>query len=455
MKILLVNPPYEERVYLHPPLGMCYIASVLQREGYEVRILDFPAEKKSPEDYRKTLRKYSPDLVGIYAMTPHINSAAEVAKNTRKTLPDSSILLGGPHVTVLPENTMKEIPEVDIAVLGEGEETITGVMSAIKKKTSFKGLKGTVYRTGKSIKNNGIRGYIKNLDSLPFPDRDLLLGKYHKSLGKNPYATMMTSRGCPYSCSFCAKEIFGRTYRSRSVENIIDEIVMLKEKYRIKELVFFDDSFTLKKERIMKLCDGLIKEDLDIQWKCETRVDLVDRELLKKMNDAGCYLIAYGVESGVQKSLDFLNKRFTIEQTKKAIQNTKAAGIMTQAYLIIGVPGETRNDVKKTIDFAMSLDLDFAQFSLLVPFPGTELYKYADEKGMVQCDDWSSYTYFGDSSKSILGTEAISVDELERIRDKTIKSFYLRPNYLIKRFNNLLKYNDISTIIHSLGILTK
>jgi radical SAM superfamily enzyme YgiQ (UPF0313 family) len=206
---------------------------------------------------------------------------------------------------------------------------------------------------------------------------------------------------------------------------------------------------------MMKLCDELIKLDLGIRWKCETRVDLVDRELLNKMAQAGCYVVAYGIESGVQKSLDFLKKGFTVSRAKKAVKETKDAGIMTQAYFILGVPGETKEDVSKTVDFAMSLDLDFVQFSLLVPFPGTELFSYIVEKGYLSSDDWSCYSYFGDSSKSIISTEKLSVEELNRIRGSAIKRFYFRPEYLLKRPFKLLKYNDLSTIINSFRILIK
>jgi radical SAM superfamily enzyme YgiQ (UPF0313 family) len=453
MKVLLINPPYEESVYLHAPLGLCYVASVLERDGHEVQILDFPAEKVTMSEYRRLLKRWKPDIVGITSMTPHIKSASEIAKTTRKVLPKIKIILGGPHVTILPRRTMNEIPEIDIGILGEGEYTIAEITKRMEAKSDISSMKGTIVRKGKSLKNNGPSARIENLDELPFPARHLLKGKYHKSLGKSPYATMMTSRGCPYSCLFCAKEIFGRSYRARSVENVMDEIRLLKEKQGINELIFFDDSFTLKKDRVIELCNSLIKDDLGIQWKCETRANLVDGTLLNIMKAAGCYLVAYGIESGVQKNLDFLNKGTTLGQIRKAISATKEAGILAQGYFIFGIPGEMKDDMKKTSEFALSLDLDFTQFSLLIPFPGTELYNYAEKNNLISNTDWSHYSYFGDSSRSIIKLSEIPFKELEKIRSDALRRFYMRPGYILGKFTTILRYNDLSTIFNSFRML--
>ena len=455
MKILLVNPPYEESVYTEPPLGLAYIAAMLEND-FEVRIFDCVAMGWNLERYGEELRNFSPTIVGITAMTPTLSSAAAVARTTRKILPEARIVLGGPHITLLAEETMKEIPEIDFGVMGEGEYVTRDLAFALKdgKPLDFKGI---IYRKEGQIINNGRSDLIQDLDALPFPARHLLpVDKYTKVVGEpKKFATMMTARGCPYNCIFCAKAIFGRIYRERSVKNVIEEIVQLKKEYGVKEIVFYDDSFTLNKDRIMNLCDELIKLDYKIKWKCETRVNLIDEELLKRMKEAGCYVIAYGIESGVQRNLDFLSKGVKLEDIRKGVKITKDAGIEVEAYLIIGIPWETKEEVEETIKFAKQLDVDYVQFSILTPLPDTELYKYAKEHGLMEEVDWCKFSYFGDKASVTMKLENFTPEELQALKNRAMKEFYMRPKYILKRIASIRSFGEFKNLISAAKVLMK
>jgi radical SAM superfamily enzyme YgiQ (UPF0313 family) len=450
-----VNPPYEESVYTEAPLGLAYIAAILEKE-FDVKIFDCVAMRWNLDKYGEELKNFSPDIIGITAMTPILSSAAAVAKTTKQILPNAKIVLGGPHITLLAEETMKEISEIDFGVMGEGEYVMQNLAFALRdgKALDFKGI---IYRKEGKLVNNGRSDLIQDLDALPFPARHLLpIDRYTKIMGEpKKFVTMMTARGCPYNCIFCAKAMFGRIYRERSVKNVIEEIDQLKKEYGIKEIVFYDDSFTLNKNRIMKLCDEMIKLDYNIKWKCETRVNLVDEKLLKKMKEAGCYVIAYGIESGVQKNLDFLAKGVKLEDIQKGVKMTKDAGIEVEAYLIIGIPGETKEEVEETIRFAKELDVDYVQFSILTPLPDTELYKYAKEHGLIREVNWSKFSYFGDKANVTMKLENFTPEELQALKNRAMKEFYMRPRYVLKRITSIRSWGEFKNLISAAKVLIK
>jgi len=455
MKVLLVNPPYTESAYIQPPLGLAYLAAVLENQGHLVKIFDCPALKWGIKDYEKTLMKESFDIVGITAMTPVINSAKEVAKVTRNVLPSSIILLGGQHITSFPKQTMTQISEIDIGAIGEAEETIKELTKAISDKKNLKGVDGIIYRQKTNLVITKRRELIKNLDEIPFPARHLLPNsKYWKLTGDRNFTTILFSRGCPYNCVFCAKEIFGKTYRQRSVENLVDEIKHIVKTMKVKEIVFYDDTLTINREKIIKLCDELIKLKLDLKWKCETRVNLVDEELLRKMKQSGCYIVAFGVESAVQKNLDFLNKGITVEQTRKAFSLAKKAGLQTAGYFIFGIPGETKEEMIKTINFAKELNPDYAQFSILTPFEGTKLHNFCKDNGLLKSRDYSEMSYFGEHSNTNLKS-GVSDDDLRKTVKKAYREFYLRPSYILKQVRFLFSPSGLVNIARSLKTLIK
>jgi radical SAM superfamily enzyme YgiQ (UPF0313 family) len=435
MRVLLINPPYEESTYISPPLGLAYIASMLRVNDHTVQVVDAPALKYDYSGIIKEIKKFSPEIVGLSAMTPTIQSAVKTAKMVKSIVADIPIIMGGVHPSIMPDETLKNTKEIDILVRGEGEKTAEELINIIESGGNIYNVSGISFRDNNRVVHNQNRPLIKNLDSIPFPARDLLpMGKYKQHIG-NPtsFATIITSRGCPFNCIYCTKAIFGRIYRFRSAENVLREIEEIIHKYKVKEIDFYDDSFTVNKKRVTELCDAIIKCGIDVQWKCEARVDLVNKELLEKMKKAGCYLIAYGVETGNQELLDILKKGVTIDQIRKAFKITKEVGIETLAYIMIGIPGETRKTIKKTLNFTRALDPDYAQIAVLTPYPQTELYEMVKEKGHLIKEDWSKYAYVGDSATAVIRTDELSPEDLADELKRITKAFYLRPKYILKQ----------------------
>lgn len=455
MKIVLINPP-SKTSFPQPPLGLAAIAAVLEKNGHEVSIID--AQALGIDEDVIAEKVIGAGIVGITTMTPTFNSSVKVAKTAKKVNNSCFIIMGGPHVTVLPEKTLEDVKEVDLIVIGEGEATIAEVINAIENKESFEKISGISYRKDGKIITASPRPPIENLDNLPMPAFHLLpIEKYrpYPPHGKKlPYMAIMTSRGCPYRCVFCFKSIFGRRYITNSSKVVIEEIKQLIEKNGVKEVLFYDDSFTLKKDRIIELCDEIKKNNIKILWSCETRVNLVDKELLQKMKEAGCYIISYGVESGDQNILNNLKKDITIEQVRNAFKLTREVGILTVAYFMIGSPGDTNETIRKTIDFAKELDADFAQFSICTPFPGSELFDDLSKKG-IRIEDWDKASYVTSKSKAepISLTDKLTADELKIWYSKAYKEFYFRPRYWIKTILRIRSVGDIKIILNGFRMM--
>ena len=451
---MLINPPQNTK-YPQPPLGLASIAAVLEGENYQVEILDANALRLSESEVAKETGNV--DIIGITAMTPFINSAIKVAKEIKKGKPGSTVIVGGAHVTALPEETLRNVPEIDIIVRGEGEETVVELYEALKSSDSLQKVRGITYRDNGRSKSTPMRPLIANLDSLPFPAYHLLpLHKYkpHPPHGRRlPFMAMVTSRGCPYNCIFCSKPIFGRKFRSQSPQRIASEVEYLAGKFKIKEIAFYDDIFTLDKKRIAKLAKEFKKRDLSIPWTCETRVDSVTEELLKEMKEAGCYMIAYGIESGNQTILNSLRKKITIEQVREAVKVTRDIGIQTIGYFMLGSPGETPLTIRQTIDFANYLPLDFAQFSVTIPFPGTDLYNLYLEQGIGN-ENWDNFIYAnrGSVSAPVFETALLSKDDLQKWNIKAYKEFYLRFSYIWERLKKTNSIGNLKTNIRGLGM---
>jgi radical SAM superfamily enzyme YgiQ (UPF0313 family) len=301
-----------------------------------------------------------------------------------------------------------------------------------------------------------MKNFIENLDSLPIPSRELIdMKKYsaHLKTQNTPATTIMTSRGCPFQCIYCSKPITGSKLRSVSPENVIKEIEHLINNYGIKEIIFYDDSFTLDRERAIKICDLIIQKNIRIKWQCETRVNLVDEGLLKKMKQAGCATIAYGIESGSNRVLNILKKGITTEQIKTAVGMTKKAGIQTIGYFMLGIPGETEKEITQTINFAKSLSLDFAQFAIATAYPGTELYQMAKEQNKLT-NDWSKSIY-ALGGKPTVSLSEIDIDKLYKYAKKAYHEFYFRPKYILNRIKKIKSPKNLIYNLRGLKTLIK
>jgi len=394
MKVLLINPPwYFETGQTAPTfsLGLAYIAAVL-RKKHEIALIDADAEGVGWKGLEKRIRAFSPDVLGITATTSTYRAGLRLARIAKEG-GNCFTVMGGPHVSAIPHQTLEGSGNLDAACRGEGEYTMLDVLDCLEKGEPLKGVSGISYREGKRIVHNTPRNPIKNLDELPFPARDLLpMKQHHRTLWGHPAGHIFSSRGCPNKCTFCASHtIFGSAVRFRSPENVVKEIGDMVKRFGITQFAFSDDTFTYLPDRVNKICDGIIKSGWDVKWVCQARVNTVNYNMLKKMKNAGCVQIDYGVESGDPDVLKKMRKNINHDQVKRAVRMTNLLGIRTFAYYILGTPYDTIESTKRTIKFARKLGASRSYFNILVPYPGTEMYNQAKAEGSLLIDDWSDF----------------------------------------------------------------
>jgi anaerobic magnesium-protoporphyrin IX monomethyl ester cyclase len=406
MRVALVSPKWNRKANDYPALGLGYLAAVLERDGHQVRIFDFALYPNAPlEEDVQQVCTFDPEMIGITAMSSVYHSAVQTATLLKAYL-GRPIVIGGPHATVYPERVLAESPVIDCVVRGEGEETIGQLARALDGTGgNLAAIDGLTYRNRSEIVSNPDRPLIRDLDSLPFPARHLFdLTRYGlRTPGGQPMVTIMSSRGCPYNCSYCFKGIVGRTYRQRSPGNIIAELRQVIDQYDIRNFYFIDDLFTIDLRRLNALTEQLVAARLDIRWQCLGRVDRVDAEVLRKMYAAGCRRIHYGIESGNQQILDGVGKGIKLEQVRQAVRWTQEAGIEVKGYFMLGLPGDTEETLQQTIDLATELDLDETMFSLTTPFPGTRLWDELVKRkpGTEFNQDFARAYYYGNPDEEV------------------------------------------------------
>jgi radical SAM superfamily enzyme YgiQ (UPF0313 family) len=431
--ILLINPPLPSNSYskelVTQPLGLAYLAAVLENAGFSVKILDCSPLDYTYKDVKNYVESLKPKIVGVSSTTLTINNALKIAEVVKEVSTEIKVFLGGAHASILDEETLAKSFYVDGVIRGEGEITFLEVVKKIKEGKSLNDTLGLTLKVGNKIIRFPDRPLIEDLDSIPYPARHLLPLDKYKAFGmKCPSVSVLSSRGCPFKCKFCAvKKLFGNKFRARSPKNIAEEIKEIRERYKVKYITFVDDIFTLNRERTIKLCDEIKK--FDVIWDCETRVDMVNEQLLKTMANAGCQSIFFGVESGDQNILNNMGKGITVEQIRKAFNWAKKAGLKTVASIILFYPGETKFTVQKTLSFVKELDPDLVQFCIATPFPGTEFYDELLKQGLIQEFDWSRF----DVLTPVFALNGFTALEMKKIWSKAYMSFYLRPAYLLKR----------------------
>lgn len=435
MKILLVQAPAREpgrETLVVPPLGLAYLAAVARKAGHAVTILDAFGEGLSWEAFAQRVLAERWDVVGFSGMTPVFDTVQRAMKLCRPQT--RTLVLGGPHATAVREKVLRDNAELDIAVFGEGEDTFVELLAALKAGQSPTGLPGMATREGIGPD----RPLRKVLDDLPFPARDLLPNAQYRYplCGTRRITTLITSRGCPYRCVFCDKSVFGSHWRARSAENVLTEVDEVVRTYGVQTAIFYDDLFTLKKDRLRAICEGLIARKYDLTWKAEGRVDIVDAEMLTLMRRAGCDMIAYGVESANPKGLEYLGKGTNPEMIREAFRKTRAAGIKTMGYFILGIPVETYDEAAATIRFAIEIQADYAQFSVLSPFPGTKLYEDAKTRGWYREIAAQNITD-KDRIRPVVLSENWDEAKLITIVRDAHRMFYLRPSYVLRSLTRI------------------
>jgi len=418
-----------------PPLGLLYVATSLKKAGHKVEIID--GILSSEEEILECLRTQSFDLIGFYIndfLWPRTN---KLISKIKSNFPKIITVIGGTNTHTHQEKYLVECEDLDFVITGEGEIASVQLCGGISKKKDLNNIEGLIWRrNGKIIKNKG-PAIIDDLDKLPFPDLELInLNNYIPNIGfyrKLPSMNFICSRGCKYNCIFCKSD---KNLRFRSVKNIVEHIKSDISKFWIKEYIFYDENITMDRGYCMKLCNEIIKQKIKVSWCANARVDTIDEELLKLMKKAGCWRLLYGIESGVQKNLDFLNKNITLKQIRKAISITKKIGIETFGAFIFGIPGETYKDGLKTIKFAYSLGLDYANFGSLTPFPGTKLWKIKEKYGMHYPGVWSS-------QQIPFVPFSMTKEELAKLKVLAFRGFYLRPSYILKRALKIKSIEDL------------
>lgn len=454
IKVLLINPPSEFKTPVLP-LGLASIAAFLKSNYIDVSVVDAWAEEMNFQELENRVSQSRADIIGIYIVSPRYNEAKATIEVCRKVRPSSLIIAGGPHPSAVPVETLNEISQLDICVIGEGEITTQEIVESFRDNLGLSEVKGIAYRSKNNSKVivNQPGELIKNLDTLPFPARELFpLQKYktHPPYGrKNPYFSVMTSRGCPFQCAYCSKDVFKDNFRAVSPKRVCDEIEELISKYNAKEIHFYDDDFTLNMQRAEEICNEILRREIKILWSCTTRVDLVNERLLKKMKQAGCWLISYGVESGNQKILDAINKGFTINQVISAFKMTKKAGLKTVGYFIVGLPGETKETIQETLDLSKKIKPDFVSWGILVVYPGSRLFKLIQSgryrgkmRNLEEGKDLAG-TFFG-KGNYIIFEDNLTFEQLREAVKRANREFYLRPQYIIQSLKNIRSFSDFS-----------
>jgi anaerobic magnesium-protoporphyrin IX monomethyl ester cyclase len=415
-----------------PPLGLCYLGAVLLERGHEVRILDCAAEGITASGSKERIDAFTPQVIGVTSTTVSYAAAREVLRTAKQSHPNITTVLGGAHISVLPNLTLEECDEVDIGVTGEGEETLVELVDRLEAGLSLEHVKGTVWRQNGRIQRNEARPPLPSLDEVPFPARhllkDLRLYSHTPFRGAKFTTTMVTSRGCPFQCGYCDQSVFGRRWRYHSPEYVLREMAHLKETYEVDFISIEDDNFLLSKGRTMEICRGMIGSRLKMSWSCLGRANEVDDELLPWLRKAGCKKIYIGVESGSGRILELIDKKLGIEETRRGIQLIKKYGIEVTGSFILGIPTETREEMEKTVELALSLPLDGVSFFIFTPYPNTPLRDLAEEHGKVSAD-WRSYSAHPSSPPYV--PNGMGDSDLLDVQARAYRRFLLRPGYLL------------------------
>ena len=445
MKVLLANVPWytsdrlgvragvrwpftvpkefgEERVpgYLPFPFMLSQAAALLKKDGFDVLLVDAIAEGMSYDDFRSKVNDFKPQVLVVETSTPSFKKDIALVESIKSGMPSLKAVFCGSHVTTFPENTLRENNVVDFVILGEYEFILEDLVFALRdKKKNLAEVKGIVYKSGADIINNG-QASLANVNLIPWPAREFLpmfryADIFHKDIPK-PSLQMLASRGCPFGCVFCLYPdvmFQGKSYRTRDADDIMKELKFCIDQYGFKSFYFDDDTFNLNKKHVMEICSKIKEYEINIPWLAMCRADTIDEEMVKAMVDSGLVAIKFGVESGVQRVVDASGKSLDLSKVKRSVKWFQDAGIRVHCTFTLGLPTETFEDAKKTIEFALELDPDSAQFSINTPFPGTKYFEILDRQGYILTKDWEKYD---GTCSSVIRTENLTAKQLEDLK---------------------------------------
>lgn len=454
IKVALVYPPYQTAFTTYEPgikavksnygiipcLSLLYVAGILKDSGYDARFYDVEAMGLTHKKIRDLISEFKPDYYCFTLTTYLFHQTVDWIK-ILKSFRDVPVIVGGVHMGIYPRETFT-VKEIDYGVIGEAEETLPELMKALREGTDLAEVKGIVFRNGEDVTVTAPREALKDVDSAPFPARDLISNEnYYTFISKRRnFTSIISSRGCPFKCIYCEQ---GRLiYRPRSAENVLEEMIECCRRYNIREFDFFDSAFTIQKERVSRICELIRKEKLDIYWSIRSRIDSVDEKMLSELAASGCRRIYYGIESGDPDILRILKKDTDLDKIRNIVKLTKEKGIDVFGYFLIGCPAETSATIEKTISFAKELDLEYAQFSNTTPMPHTELYDMLLEENS-NYDYWRSFILdrYTDKKLKKPGT-VLSEQQVKKAIRRAYLEFYFRPRYILKMFNKIESFEE-------------
>lgn len=427
---------------LWPQTGLATLAAVALEEKCEVALDDAMASGLAVEDLQKILDDFKPDFVIANTTTPTFRNDAAVLELLKKEH-DAVYSFTGTHVSALPGESLQESC-ADLIFINEAEGTLR---ESIHKWKNWSDVPGIAYKKNGGIVVNSHCPYLPDLDELPFPARHLLPNDRYKMpfFENEPYVTVIPTRGCPWKCTFCrAGKVWGTKVRARSPENVVAEIREVRDELGIRNVVFMTDSLTLDKKWANDFFDAIREAGLEFRWICNSRVDAVTPDMLRKMRETGCILVSYGLESGSQEILDASKKKITLEDSRRAVRWTREAGIISMAYFIVGLPGETHDTIEASIRFAIELEPDYVNFHVATPFPGTELFEIAREHGWLETTDW---TRFEEEGSAVLHTDSLTAEDLVRAQKRAMRRFYIRPKRLLKELFRIRSFGQLAARI--------
>jgi anaerobic magnesium-protoporphyrin IX monomethyl ester cyclase len=430
--ITLVNPPQTTGAPNSGfiPLGIGYLAAVLEEDGYAVDVIDCQVQQHTTGELERELTRIQPDVIGITSTTLTYKSATDIVQTAKKACPKSLIIMGGPHVTVLDEQTLNEQSEVDIIVRGEGERTLLEIADLVtqSRMKDLNQIAGITFRKNGQTVQTVDRPFIQNIDELPYPAfKHFEVSKY-RIFGKT-YLPVITSRGCPFQCTFClASKMCGRGFRARSPKNVVDELEFLQDNYGADSFSFYDDTFTFDRKRARDICKEMKSRKVNLQWDCRTRVDRISKEDLVVLRNANCQLIHFGVESGSQKMLNLMKKGTTVEQNARAIKWAKEAGISVAISVVVGYPGETPELLQETLNFIYKTRPDYVYMCVAIPYPGTEMYDYLNELGWEMSPRWDRY----DEQTVVFKNPLLSPEQIAEMQ-RTFFNKFFSLSYLLRQ----------------------
>ena len=481
MKIVLINVPIFNNQELRwnkgtsfAPLGLCYIAGLLEKYNYSVTIIDGSFENPTELELEMRLRQLKPDLIGIASLAAATHHATlKTIKIARKTNPDSLIVVGGPHAGENYQSMLEQVPEIDIITMGEAEFTFLELVQALEQKTDFHKIKGIAFKEKSKVIATQEREPLKYLDELPLPARhlvDITNEKYGTGFRykRKPTTTLITSRGCPFVCTFCYKT-YGTLFRAHSAEYVVKEMEHLINNFGIRDFYVPDDNFFVDIARVRKICELIIEKNLDVTWAVQGTIvhAYKDPEMIRLLAEAGCWYIAFGIESGNKEIIKIIKKPVTLDVVKEVIELTNKYGITTKGYFMIGNFNETHETIEDTINYAKSIPIDTVQFNFSVPYPGTEYYDAVMAGGKGAFDNKAYEKYSGHSNEPIFVPEGLTKEYMMKVQRRAYREFYFRPKYIwsqIKKVDNtktLLKYARLAaiyfkkTVIEELPIINK